>query len=150
MSSDVARTAYQQIEANGSNGVQLIVLLYDGAIRFLGEAKSCAENGDRRGKAAAISRTLSILAELQSTLRIEEGGELAKSLDGLYTYITERILDANLKGNATGLDEATRLLRTLNSAWTEIAQRAQPPANSPQSEEQSSERPSNAPLEFFG
>jgi flagellar secretion chaperone FliS len=150
MSSDVARTAYQQVEANGSNGVQLIVMLYDGAIRFLGEAKSCAESGDRRGKAAAISRTLSILAELQSTLRIEEGGELAKSLDGLYTYITERILDANLKGNATGLDEAIRLLRTLNSAWTEIARRAQPPAGSPQSDEQAPERPSNAPLEFFG
>ena len=150
MSSDMVRTAYQQIEANGSNGVQLVVLLYDGAIRFLGEAKACTESGDRRGKSAAISRTLSILAELQSTLRVEEGGEIAKSLDGLYTYITERILDANLKGNATGLDEAMRLLRTLHSAWTEIAQRAQPAAHNASNEPQSSERPSTEPLEFFG
>ena len=75
MSSDLARNAYQQIEANGSNSAQLVVLLYDGAIRFLGEAKSCAESGDRRGKAAAISRTLSILAELQSTLKSRRGAK---------------------------------------------------------------------------
>ena len=150
MSSDMARNAYQQIEANGSNGAQLVVLLYDGAIRFLGEAKSCAESGDRRGKAAAISRTLSILAELQSTLRIEEGGEIAKSLDRLYTYITEKVLDANLKGNASGIDEAIRLLRTLNSAWMEIAQRAQHATGNPQTDKQSTERPPDATLEFFG
>ena len=151
MSSDMARSAYQRIEANGSNGVQLVVMLYDGAIRFLCEAKACAERGDRRGKAAAISRTLAIVGELQSTLKLDEGGEIAKSLDALYTYITERVLDASIKGNDGGLDEAARLLRTLNSAWTEIAKKAESTASAPQqSAHESSEQSSDAPVEFFG
>jgi flagellar protein FliS len=151
MSSDIARSAYQRIEANGSNGVQLVVMLYDGAIRFIGEAKVCAERGDRRGKANAISRTLAILGELQSTLRLDEGGDLAKSLDALYTYITERILDANLKGNISGLDEAAKLLRTLNSAWAEIAKKVEVPVSVPAPQlQEPAEQTSEAPVEFFG
>ena len=151
MSSDMARSAYQRIEANGSNGVQLVVMLYDGAIRFLGDAKACAERGDRRGKATAISRTLAIIGELQSTLKLDEGGEIAKSLDALYTYITERVLDASIKGNDHGLDEAAKILRTLNSAWAEIAKKVENTAHAPQQTAQEApERSADAPVEFFG
>jgi flagellar protein FliS len=150
MSSDMARAAYQRIEANGANGVQLVVMLYDGAIRFLGDAKACAERGDRRGKAAAISRTLAIVGELQSTLKLEEGGDIAKSLDALYSYITERILDSSIKGNDSALDEAAKLLRTLNSAWVEIAKKTEPPANASEQSSAPVDRPGDAPLEFFG
>jgi flagellar protein FliS len=150
MSSDMARAAYQQIEANGANGVQLVVMLYDGAIRFLGDAKACADRGDRRGKATAISKTLAIVGELQSTLKLEEGGDIARSLDALYTYITERILDASIKGNDSALDEAAKVLRTLNSAWMEIAKRAEQPASSSEQQTTPADRPAEAPLEFFG
>jgi len=149
MSSDLARNAYQQIEANGSNGLQLVVMLYDGAIRFLGDAKACSQQGDRRGKSAAISRALAILAELQSTLKIEEGGEIARSLDGLYSYITGRVLDANINGNDKGLDEAVKLLRTLNSGWMEIAKRNDAAATAKSASASEPSRSGDS-LEFFG
>jgi flagellar protein FliS len=151
MSSDIVRSAYQRIEANGSNSVQLVVMLYDGAIRFLGDAKSCADRGDRRGKATAITRTLAIIGELQSTLKLDEGGDIARSLDALYTYITEKILDASIKGNDRALDEAMKVLRTLNSAWVEIAKKAEVPANTTTDQgAASADHPAEAPLEFFG
>jgi flagellar protein FliS len=125
MSSDVARTAYRQIEVNGANGLKLVVMLYDGAIRFLREAKVCAERNDLRGRSTALNRVLAILGELQSTLKMEQGGEIAQSLNGLYTYITGRLLDVTAKGDLKGIDEAMRLLLILNSAWTEIAARTE-------------------------
>ena len=125
MTSDLARETYQQIEVNSSNGLQLVVMLYDGAIRFLSDAKACIQRQDLQGKAVAIDRTLAILGELQSTLKLEEGGELAQSLDRLYTYMTERIVEASLKLNVKPLDETIKLLTILNSAWTEIAAKAE-------------------------
>jgi flagellar protein FliS len=154
MSSDLARSTYRQVQVDGSNKLQLVVMLYDGAIRFLGDAKVCLEKNNLRGRTIAINRALAVLGELQSTLKLEEGGELARSLDKLYTYMTSRILDANLKGDSNGIDESIRLLRTLNSAWAEIAQKlereqvssgaTQPVHNPPPS------RSSDGSLEFFG
>ena len=148
MSLDVASSAYRQVEVNGATGLQLVVMLYNGAIRFLREAKSCAERKDFQGRATAINRTLAIVGELQSTLRMDEGGEIAQSLDRLYTYITGRLLDVSAKEDPSGLDESMRLLLTLNSAWTEIAGRPETPG-------MQTAAPNPAPaaggnLEFFG
>ena len=152
MTSDLARATYQQIEVNSSNGLQLVVMLYDGAIRFLGDAKACIQRQDLRGKAVAVDRTLAILGELQSTLKVEEGGELAQSLDRLYTYMTERIVEASLKLNVKPLDEAIKLLTILNSAWTEIATKAEHMQTKASSVPAVTERYTEPgrPLEIFG
>ena len=78
------------------------------------------------GKAIAIDRTLAILGELQGTLNFEEGGEVAVSLDKLYAYMTEHVLDASARLNAAPLNEVIKLLRIINSAWSEIAQKTEP------------------------
>ena len=154
MSSDLATNTYRQIEVNGSNRLQLVVMLYEGAIRFLGEAKVCLAKNDTRGRNNAINRTLAILGELQSTLRIDEGGEIAQSLDKLYNYMTRRILDSNLKGVSNGFDESIHLLRILNSAWTQIANQTEPPVATPEQSAPNINRPpersSSGPLELFG
>lgn len=154
MSSDLATNTYRQIEVNGSNKLQLVVMLYDGAIRFLGEAKVCLAKKDTRGRNKAVNRTLAILGELQSTLRMEEGGEIAQSLDKLYNYITSQILDSNIKGTSSGFDESIRLLRILNSAWTQIANQTERSAETPEQSARIINRPpersSNGPLELFG
>jgi flagellar protein FliS len=155
MTSDLARNAYQQVEVNSSSGLQLVVMLYDGAIRFLGDAKACIENGDLSGKALAIDRTLAIIGELQSTLKLEEGGELAQSLDKLYTYMTERVIEASLKLNIKPVDEVVKLLSILNSAWTEIARKPEPvvmpqPIAFPPNMDWNLNRERRQPLEIFG
>ena len=154
MSSDLATNTYRQIEVNGSNRLQLVVMLYDGAIRFLGEAKVCLAKNDTRGRNKAVNRTLAILGELQSTLRMDEGGEIAQSLDRLYNYMTNGILDSNLKGVPNGFDESIRLLRILNSAWTQIANQTERSIATPEQSAPITNRPpersSNGPLELFG
>src|SRR5262245_29300751 len=125
MKSDLASNTYRQIEVNSSNKLRLVVMLYDGAIRFLSDAKACLEKNNMRGKAIAVNRALAILGELQSTLKLQDGGDLAQTLDKLYTYMTTRVLDSNLRNNAAGFDESIKLLRILNSAWTEIASKSE-------------------------
>jgi flagellar protein FliS len=97
-------------------------MLYNGALRFAAQARSAIERRDIPARREAISRTLAIMSELQSTLDMEKGGEIAASLDGLYVYVVGRLVDAAARQDLRPLDEATRVLTTLRDAWTEIAQ----------------------------
>ena len=148
MAYDVARNTYQEIEANASNGLQLVVMLYDGAIRFLNDASACVKRRDLPGKVLAVDRALAIIGELQATLKMDEGAHISSSLDGLYTYMTQRILDASLRLDPAPFDEVVRLLANLNNGWKEIAQRNTPqmPNSQPAAVLGTEERP----LELFG
>lgn len=99
-------------------------MLYDGAIRFVAEAREAADQGDIIGRTRAVSRALAIVTELQNRLRLDDGGEVAKELDRLYTYINTRLLDSNIKKDRKALDEVHRLLGTVREGW---AQAGAPP-----------------------
>jgi flagellar protein FliS len=148
MAYDLARNTYQEVEANASNGLQLVVMLYDGAIRFLNDASACIKRRDMAGKVLAVDRALAIIGELQATLKMDEGQHIAASLDGLYTYMTQRILDASLKLDPAAFEEVVTLLATLNSGWKEIAQRN--PAQLVNSEPSTVGSRDERPLELFG
>ncbi|MBB85567.1 MAG: flagellar export chaperone FliS [Deltaproteobacteria bacterium] len=107
----------------------VIVKLYEGALRFLRQAKQSQTEGDVAGRANAIARTLAIVSELQQSLNLEQGGEIAKNLDSLYFYVTDRLLEANARGSVQPLDEASGVLSTLNEAWVEISKR---PSSAPE------------------
>ncbi len=79
MSFNSLSNVYQQVEVNTCNKLQLVVMLYDGAIRFLGEARTAILTKNVRAKAVALDRALAIIGELQSTLQLEEGGDIAAS-----------------------------------------------------------------------
>jgi flagellar protein FliS len=115
--------AYIQTQISSRSPLELVVMLYEGLIRFSGEARSAIERGDLVAKRAAMSRALAIVSELQSTLNMAEGGELATSLDNLYTYINGRLLDASMQNTVEPLDETLKLASTLRDAWSEIANR---------------------------
>jgi len=124
-----ASNIYQQVEVNTSNELKLVVMLYEGAIRFLTQARSSIESKNLVGKATGVDRALAVLGELQSTLRLEEGGEIAGSLNRLYTYMTERIIESSTRLDARPLDEVIKLLRILHSAWAEVAKKGSSPAS---------------------
>lgn len=159
MTPDLPGTIYQQMEVSTCNNLKLLVMLYEGAIRFLIQARDAIQNRNVAAKALALDRTLAILGELQSTLMLEEGGEIATSLDRLYTYMTERILEASSKLDPHVLDEVIKLLRILNSAWSEIAQKARSQELSSSNSVANAPPPPSVPvhanesrrsLEFFG
>lgn len=109
--------AYQTVGAQSSSPLELVVMLYDGALRFLKQAKEAHSRGDVRGRSTNISRALAIVSELQSTLDVEKGLDIALELDRLYHYITGRLLDVTTKQDAAALDEILGLVGTLRDAW---------------------------------
>jgi flagellar protein FliS len=116
-----AAQAYRRVESESRSPLELVVMMYDGALRFLEEASDAVERGDLRGRAHAISRVLAIIGELQNTLDIEKGGAIADQLDDLYTYLTSRLLDVALKQDVTAIEEARKLLTPIRDAWSQIS-----------------------------
>jgi flagellar secretion chaperone FliS len=116
-----AAQAYHQTQIQSQSPLELVVMLYDGALRFLQMAADATRRNDLVAKREGMSRSLAILGELQNTLNLREGGEVALSLDRLYTYITGRLVDANAKKDPVPIEEAIRLLRPVRDAWAQIA-----------------------------
>ena len=79
------------------------------------------DTGDLALKGTALSRALAILSELQNTLNLAEGGDVAARLDALYAHMAERLIDANVQRSADPIREVVALLRTLRDAWAQIA-----------------------------
>ncbi len=123
MHSSTARAAatYQQVEVTSRSPLELVVLLYDGAIGALRQTHAAMVNKDLAAKARSMKKALHIVHHLQSTLNMEEGGEVAANLDLLYRDVVSRILEANLQGAPELLEEAVTLLTTVRNGWNEIA-----------------------------
>ena len=115
-----AAHAYLQTQVTTTSQGDILVMLYDGAIKFLNNAKERLAANDMAGKGNYISKTLDIINELDSTLNIEKGGELAKNLHNLYFFCSSHLLKANLKKSATMIDEVLNILNGLRSAYSQI------------------------------
>ncbi|MFZ5861381.1 MAG: flagellar export chaperone FliS [Nitrospirota bacterium] len=99
---------------------QLILMLMDGALKAVRLAGACmrehrvAEKGERIGQAIAI------FDELIASLDLEVGGEIASNLEALYSYMSNRLLDATLHDREDVVHEVSRLLGELREAWATI------------------------------
>lgn len=100
---------------------KLIALLYQGALLAIANAKNAMLRKDIPAKGKAISHAMSIIDEgLKASLDKNVGGDLALSLDALYTYMCSRLLTANLNNDVEALDEVARLLGEIKGAWDSI------------------------------
>ena len=101
---------------------RLLVMLYDGVLKCLAQARGHMQRRDAAAKGAALGQALKILGEgLVASLDEENGGPIARQLRDLYDYIEQRIVLANLRNDARLLDEAAALLAELRGAWQELA-----------------------------
>jgi flagellar protein FliS len=119
-----AAAAYRTTQVESRSPVELVVMLHDGLVRHLTRTRDAMASGDLVTKRTALTKALAILSELQNTLNRERGGELAAQLDGLYTYIHGRLLEANINRQSKGFDEALKLVVPLRDAWAHIAMSA--------------------------
>jgi len=121
-----AIAAYQQNEVElsvySARPVELVVMLYDGAIQSLVQANALIQRGDIQAKAQQIIRATNIISELSGVLDLEQG-EVAQNLDGIYGYARKQLLSANLRNDQRKINEVVNLLKELRSAWQELAQR---------------------------
>ena len=121
MSAHRGLSTYRQTHVQSRTPLELVVMLYDGALKFLTVARGAIERRDVAARREATSRALAIISELQSTLNMAEGGELAQRLDELYGFVNLRILDATKNNAVAPLDDAIRVLETLRDSWSSIA-----------------------------
>jgi len=106
----------------------LVVMLYDGAITFLQQAKEEMQARNYAKKGILISQALDIISELDGSLNNERGGELAQNLHRLYMYCNSRLLQANLKMDQDIIDEVVGILSSFRSAFAEISKTQGHPA----------------------
>jgi flagellar protein FliS len=121
-----AATEYFRTQVQSSTPVELVVMLYDQALRSGAAARDAIVRRDIPARRAAVSRVMAIVSELQNTLDMERGGAVAQELDRLYDWITSRLLDVTLKQDARPLEELLRVLETLRDAWSTLARPAAP------------------------
>ena len=117
--------AYAQVNVetavSTANPVQLVVLLYEGAISAIASAKGEMERRNVVQKAKLINKAIDIVEGLRNALDFTRGGEIAVSLNDLYLYMVQRLSTANLKNDPEMLAEVSRLLTELLGAWQILA-----------------------------
>ncbi len=120
--------AYQSAAAHGgvaaSDPHRLIVMLLDGALERLATARGCMQRGETSEKARLINRAVSIIGELRSSLDLKNGGQIAANLGELYDYMCRRLLKATAENRVELLDEVSKLLHEIRTAWVAIPNEA--------------------------
>jgi flagellar protein FliS len=114
-------TMYQQQALRGANGIELIIALYDGAMRFLYRAIQCVEESDEIGRRIAVNRTVEIIMYLQARLRTDIGGKPATSLANFYAAMFTMTLEASHHASEEQFQEVIACLRNVREAWAVVA-----------------------------
>ena len=117
--------SYFQTKVTTTSRGDVLIMLYDGAIKFLQQAKEKIIAKDPAAKGILISKALDIINELDSTLNAEKGGDLVENLHNLYFFCNARLLMANLKMDATLIDQVIKILTGLRAAYAEINTQAE-------------------------
>ncbi len=120
---------YQRVQTETASPGQLVVLLYQGCIRYTQRGRIALEDGDIETARTCLLRAQDVVAELMSSLNLE-AGDLAINLMRLYEYVHGRLVHANIRRDATAAAEVEHLVRSLLPAWEE-AIRQQANANVP-------------------
>lgn len=117
--------AYQQVRSHG--GVEsadshgLITLLMDGALERLVKARAHMLRGEIAAKGETIGRCIDIIGGLRDSLDPKVDAAMVERLDSLYEYMSRRLLQANMRDDATIIDEVSKLLQQLRDSWVQIA-----------------------------
>jgi flagellar protein FliS len=120
---------YTQVQTETTSPGQVLLLLYEGAVRFLGQAREHLEARRIGPGKTALSKAMAIVAELQNTLDPQAGWEGAEGLHHLYGHMLLELTEANLKGELNRIDAVRGLMTGLYDAWREAIE-SQPAAPS--------------------
>ena len=112
---------YRATKVETAGSVDLVVMLYQGAVRFIRLGIAAIERDDAKATHTNIVRAQDIVVELLGSLNREEGGQIADQLASLYDYCFRRLVTANVKQDPAPAREVAGILRDLGTAWQEIA-----------------------------
>jgi flagellar protein FliS len=112
---------YRATKVQTAGSVDLVVMLYQGAVKFIRLGIDGIERSDSQATHDNLVRAQDIIVELLSSLNREEGGQIASQLSGVYDYCFRRLILANVKKDAGAAREVLRIMRDLGTAWQQIA-----------------------------
>ena len=115
---------YRTVQTITAPGLELVLMLYRGGIKFLNSAVAALERQEIEQAHNALVRAQDIVRELRTTLDAGRGGELATELERLYLYCEERLLEANLHKDPKAAIEVRVLLQELAAAWEGVKSNA--------------------------
>ena len=112
---------YLQTQVRSSTPMELVVMLYDGALRQSAVAIDAMTRRDIPTRRTALSKTMAIISELQSTLDMAQGGDIAVELDRLYTWMTDSLVRATVQQDPTPIHDVRKILGILRDGWHQAA-----------------------------
>ena len=123
---NLAKSAVNKYQATNNSSIayanphELILQLMNGAIERIAQAKGAIERDNIAEKAGFISKAVAIVGSLEGCLDHDQGGELSQNLSDLYEYMGFTLTQANIKNDVEKLDEVSRLLLEIKSAWIQV------------------------------
>lgn len=108
---------YKQTSVVSASREKLLLMMYEGAIKFTKQAITAAEEKKIAERCTFIGRAYDIVMELNNTLDHKIGGDIAKNLEQLYMFITEQYTKANISGSTEPLKNALKVLENLYEGW---------------------------------
>jgi len=115
---------YKQTSIKTATKGQLLIMLYEAAIRNVKKAAEAIDRKDIPAKGMAIGKAHDIINELLNTLDFEVGGQIARDLERLYNYMIEQLVKGNVESNKEALQSVQKNLETLLSGWKVAVEQA--------------------------
>lgn len=112
---------YRKGAVNGASPLQLVVMLYDGALRFMEAGKHAIAHNDYTRQNDQLQRAQKVVLELMACLDMEKGGEVAKNLLSLYTYVLNELVKANCEDDADRVDRCMKVMADLRESWVQLS-----------------------------
>lgn len=112
---------YRERQLLGASPAEGVVLLYDGALRFVAQAKEAIGRGDIQGRHNANARVMAIVSYLMEILDPVQGGDVAARLMGIYAFLLKRLVRIDFENSPEICDEVRGHLQTLKTSWDAIA-----------------------------
>jgi len=114
------QNAYKKASVNTLDQTKLIIMLYDGAIKNARFAVEHMKSGQIEKVHDCLIKTKNIVTELMATLNMDRGGDIAKNLQSLYSYMFSQLIEANMNKKTEPVVIVIDLLKELRAAWTQI------------------------------
>lgn len=114
---------YKDSSVQSASREKLLLMLYEGAIRYTRKAIQACEAKDIAERGMNIGKAFDIVMELNNTLNHEVGGDISKNLEQLYMFITDKLTQANISGKKEPLEQVVKLLETLYAGWVEAIEK---------------------------
>jgi flagellar protein FliS len=123
MSQDLRLRQYNETQVRTADRGRLLLMVYDAAIGSVRDCQRLMRLGEFPAKGVQMDRAIRAVGELRSSLDMNRGQDIARSLDRLYDFMLHRMREANLSNDAEQLEVVGRILEDLRATWSQVIQR---------------------------